>query len=268
MSVDKEELKSTLFSSIESLKKEYANNHYTNYLKDKCVMIVGPDTAMKGGGLGKEIDKADIVIRHNTVWEYLPLTGGLAKDYGSKVSVLYLAPQCIKDYSGKRETVTKLKLLKSKHGLRFIVYQNGNKDGKYITGPHCFDKQLTWWKKMCKLIGIEMHYSHHVTRDIVKQMSRYAGGTPVIPRTGFLSVVDAFVHGVKELKIRGMSFYHGGGHAFRKKAMGVLDPTLNAYGKDSGSHNSHVELEIFGDLREDCNWISVDFIFPGGSDSS
>ena len=265
MSIDKQLLKSTLFANIESLRTEYSNNHYTKYLKGKNVAVVGPDTALKGSGLGSEIDGSDIVIRHNTIWEYLPLDGDLAKDYGNKVNVIYLAPQCIKDYSGKRETVVKLKLLKAKHGLRFVVYQNGNKDGKYITGAHCFDKQLSWWKKTCKAVGVDMHYSDHVTRDLVKLMNQYSGGIDVIPRTGFISVVDAFVHQVGKLKIRGMSFYHGGGHAFRKKAMEVLDPTLNAYGKDSGSHNSHVELEAFGDLRDSCTWVTVDFVFPNST---
>jgi len=246
------------FNLLKNLTKEYAKNHYTRYLKGKKVIIVGPDTNLIGRGLGKYIDSFDVVVRHNTVFEYFPFSSKLQKDFGSKTNVLYFAPQCFKDYGGKRETLKKLKELKNKNGLKFIVYQNGNRNGKYLTGPHCFEKQVNWFKKYAKSFGIETHYSDHVVRDLVKIMVNYNDGKDTIPRTGFISVVDMIVHQVGQLEIQGMSFYHGGGHAFRKKAMETLDPKLNAYGKDSGSHNSVIELGILRDLVKN-SWIAYQF---------
>lgn len=248
-----------LHTKIVHLQKKYASNHYTKFLKNKSVIIVGPDTQLQGQKIGAEIDRFDVVTRHNTVFEYLPFSPQLKADYGSKTSVLYLAPQCIKDYAGKRSTLDKLKTLRAKHGLRFIVYQNGNRDGKYLTGNYCFEKQLNWFKKYCRQLKIEMHYSHHVSADLTRVMTAWNQNQSAIPRTGFISVFDLIIHPPKSLKIVGMSFYHGGGHAFRKKTIQKLNPKLNAYGKSSGSHNSVIELEIFDHLRSQepySNWIT------------
>lgn len=231
---------------IATLTEKYRTNHYTTYLKGKKVLIVGPNTDLQGKGLGKEIDRSGkIVIRHNTVFEYLPfrLKSRYQVDYGSQTNVLYLAPQCIKDYSFDQETINKLKILKKRYGLRFICYQNGNKDGKYLTGTYCFQKHLNWWKRICPRLGIETHYSHHTARVLADLMS-VGGEQSWIPRVGFLSVFDMLVHQVKELKILGMSFYQGGGHTFRKQALKKLDPLLNAYGKTTGCHNSIIELQM------------------------
>tara|TARA_R100001163_G_scaffold65592_1_gene63413 strand:- start:3965 stop:4909 length:945 start_codon:yes stop_codon:yes gene_type:complete len=253
-----------LKDTVEKLKTEYTDNHFTKFLKNKSVIIVGPDTNLKGKGLGSKIDSYDVVIRHNTVWEYLPFKPGFAKDYGTKTSVLYFAPQCFKDYAKKSETIKKLKLLNAKHGLRFICYQNGNKDGGYFLGPHYFLTEVDWFKKYCRQVGIKTHYSHHTTRDLVNLMVNKNNGENTIPRTGFISVFDMYVHLPKSVKIIGMSFYHGGGHAFRKKCMEVLDPKLNAYGKTSGTHNSEIEIEIFKELSKvypdliDCDIVKND----------
>lgn len=236
---------------IDQLRKEFSSHHFTKYLSgDKKIIIVGPDTQLVGKGMGVFIDSFDIVVRHNTVFEYLPFDDKLRHDFGSKCNILYFAPQCIKDYSGKKETVEKLKLLKNNFGLNYIVYQNGNRDGKYIVGPHCFQKELEWFKKTCKSIGIMMHFCDKLTRNLITEMVKYNSGQNIIPRTGFISIFDLIVHSSPspKLNIIGMSFYNGGGHAFRPKAMKVLDPKLNAFGKDSGSHNSHVEIAMFKDL--------------------
>jgi hypothetical protein len=239
-------------SMIVQLRKEFVNHHFTNYLKNQKVIIVGPDTQLIGKGMGQFIDSFDIVVRHNTVFEYLPFDDKLRHDFGSKCNILYFAPQCIKDYSNKKETVEKLKLLKNKHGLNYIVYQNGNKDGKYITGPHCFQKELDWFKKTCTSIGITMHFCDKLTRNLIVEMVKNNSGGSIIPRTGFISIYDILVHSTSDqtLNIIGMSFYNGGGHAFRPKAIKVLDPKLNAFGKDSGSHNSNVEITMFNNLLE------------------
>lgn len=243
----------SLISTFDLLNTEFANHHFTTFLKGKKIIIVGPDTQLIGKGMGKFIDSFDIVVRHNTVFEYLPFNEKLRADFGSKCHVLYFAPQCFKDYSGKKETINKLKLLKTKHGLSYIVYQNGNKDGKYINGPHCFQKELDWFKKTCATADIHMHFCDKLTRKLVEEMVKYNSGNNIIPRTGFISICDILVHraGMEpQLNIIGMSFYNGGGHAFRPKAMKVLDPLLNAFGKDSGSHNSVVEMAMFDDLRD------------------
>lgn len=229
---------------LDQLRSKYQTNHYTNFLKDKCVIIVGPDTNLKGKKLGKYIDSFDVVIRHNTVLEYLPFTKDLSEDYGSRTDVLYQAPQCIKDYSNNYQiwnsTLGKLKIIRPK----FIVYQNGNRDYKYITGTYCFPEHLDKWKKHLSKLNISMHYSHKSSQSLTEIMTQIKHSErQVIPRIGFISIFDMLIHQPKYVEVVGMSFYHGGGHAFRSNVKQPLDPLLNAKFQIS-AHDSFVELEL------------------------
>lgn len=250
--------KNMIEKMIEKMKKTYDKHSFTRYIKDKKVIIVGPDTAMIGKSLGKYIDSFDIVVRHNTVFEYLPFNSKYVKDFGSKTNIIYFAPQCIKDYSFKRETIEKMKKLKE-YGLKYIVYQNGNKDGKYIHGEYCFLKELNWFKTNMFKINVATHYTHEVTKEITKLMYEEKKADS-IPRTGFISIFDMLIHQAKHIDIVGMSFYHGGGHAFRPKAMENLDPQKNAYGSTSGSHDSVIELQM---MKKICNFTpKIKYDFP------
>jgi len=231
---------------------------FTKYIKDKSCIIVGPDTNLIGKSLGKHIDSFDVVIRHNTVFEYLPFNNNkLAEDFGTKTHVLYFSPQCIKDYSLNQGTITKIKKLKE-FGLKYIVYQNGNKDGKYIYGDYCFKKELLWFKKEMFKLNIAMHYSHDTTKELTKLMCNEKKEL-CIPRIGFISIFDMIIHQAKNIEIIGMSFYHGGGHAFRPKALQVLDPIKNAYGSTSGTHDSIIELALLRKFMEYYDKIKYDF---------
>jgi hypothetical protein len=243
--------------TINILIDKHIIDSYTNYLRNKSVIIVGPDTNLIGKSLGKHIDSFDIVIRHNTVFEYLPFNDKLAEDFGTKTHVLYFSPQCIKDYSFKPDTLTKIKKLKD-FGLKYIIYQNGNKDGKYIQGDYCFCKELLWFKKEMFKLNIAMHYSHNATKELTKLMCNEKKA-PCIPRVGFLSIFDMIIHQAKSIEIIGMSFYHGGGHAFRPKAMQVLDPSKNAYGSTSGTHDSIIEIALLRKFMEYYDKIKYDF---------
>lgn len=265
-----------LRTRVDALIEEYQSNHYTKYLQGKKVVVVGPNTQLKDKGLGKQIDQFPVVVRHNTVFEYLPFIGvnrKFAQDYGTRTNILYLAPQCIKDYSFKRETIVKLKNLRDQFGLRFLVYQNGNKDGHYLTEGYCFPKHLDWFKQQAAKLKISMHYSHHTARELTRLMVEEAnscGGCDlsrlVVPRVGFISIFDLLIHQAQEIEILGMSFYHGGGHAFRRQALTVLDPLKNAYGSNSGCHDSVIELELLHQLvklnQENNKYSLIKYQFP------
>lgn len=244
-------------NTIQSLITQYDTNSFTNYIKNKRICIVGPDTELQGKSFGKYIDSFDIVVRHNTVFDYLPFDNKYAKDYGTKTNVLYFAPQCIKDYSFNTKTFEKMKKLKE-FGLKYIVYQNGNKDGDYISTDYCFPRELNWFKTNMFRINIATHYSHNSTKELTKLMC-LEKKKKCIPRVGYISIFDMIIHQAAHIDILGMSFYHGGGHAFRPTAMKVLDPKKNAYGSSSGTHDSVIELALLRKFIDLTKKIKYDF---------
>ena len=229
---------------ITKLIRQFDSHHYTKFLKNQRVIIVGPDTSLIGQGLGPYIDQYDIIIRHNTVFEYLPFTKELKKDYGSRTDVLYLSPTCIKDYASKHN-MQKFKDNK----IKYLVYQNGNKENIYLTGEYCFPKQLESYKK--NLTTTKMHYTHHPTILLTELLTEHPKNQqqPVVPRTGFISIFDVLIHQAKEIHIIGMSFYNGGGHAFRPDVKKELNPLANHKGvQKKCPHNSILELELMQEL--------------------
>ena len=245
-------------SDLLSLIKEYDRHHFTQFVKNKKVIIVGPDTSLKGRALGKYIDSYDIVIRHNTVFEYLPFKSSYSKDYGSRTDILYLSPSCIKNYAFKTQNILKMRNNK----IKYVVYQNGNRHHKYLTGEYCFPKALAYFKNRLPKIKVKTHYSHHSTLALTKLLSK---SKPVVPRTGFISIVDMIVHQAKKVMIVGMSFYHGGGHAFRRDAKKQLDPLKDHQGKDS-PHDSHLELVLVREIME--KYPQVKFKYPLNADNN
>lgn len=269
--------------TINSLIDKYADNHFTHLIKDKRVIVVGPDTSLIGRGLGKYIDSFDTVVRHNTVLEYLPFNKKLQLDFGSRTDVLYLSPQCIKDYSFKDSYLNRIRTSM----VKFVVYMNGNRNNEYLIGDYCFPKNLDYFKKNLTKLKIPMHYSHHTTGLLTELMCNHKTNVTdkiesdagvkildtdekyteeknteeknteitvnsdninkIVPRVGFISIFDMIIHGAKSVEILGMSFYHGGGHAFRKEVKKQLDPRKNAIGKDS-AHDSIVELSLLTDM--------------------
>ena len=67
--------------------RNLADKEYYDYLKGKRIIMVGPAPYLEGQGLGKEIDKYDIVVRIN---HGILLAKNNPEDYGSKTDVLYV----------------------------------------------------------------------------------------------------------------------------------------------------------------------------------
>jgi len=231
--------------SIQDMIDRYDENHFTTFLKGKKVVIVGPDTNLIGKKLGKSIDKYDVVIRHNTVLQYLPFDRRTSIDFGSRTDILYLSPQCVKNYSSNRGILNRI----NRGDIKFIVYQNGNRDYQYLTGEYCYPDELFMLKKYLNRLKISTHYSHHTTRLLTDLMNsiRDQDKKSLVPRTGFISIFDAMIHQAKEVKVLGMSFYQGGGHAFRKEVQKALRPRRNATG-DHSPHDSDIELLLMRQL--------------------
>lgn len=224
--------------NIDELRKKYANHHFTHFLNNKKVIVVGPDTSLIGKNKGNFIDSFDVVVRHNTVFDFLPFNDKLKKDYGSKTDILYLSPTCIQSYSVKLGSFIKMRKL----GIKYICYQNGNKDNIYLVDDYYFPKHLENFKRILPKYNIKMHYCHYETISLTNIMTNIKN-EPIVPRTGFISIYDIFVHNPKSIDIIGMSFYNGGGHSFRPDVTNKLHSKRDHKGNKC-PHDSDIELDI------------------------
>lgn len=231
---------------MKQLTEKFQDHHYTKFLKGKSVVVVGPNTKLKGKKLGKYIDSFDVVIRMNTVFDFLPFDDNFKRDFGSRTDVIYWSPTCIKTYSGKRSTLNKLK----RNKIKYICYQNGNKNREYMELPYCFPEPLQWFKDNAKRSGTNLHFAHHVTQFITDTMNANSPSLRVVPRTGYLPIFDALIHQANRVETIGLVFAdQGGSNSFRPDALKNLVPTLNHDGTPS-PHDSNVEEAVGFKLME------------------
>lgn len=242
-------------NKINDLIKYYDNHHFTAYIKGKNVIIVGPAAELKGQNRGKYIDEFDIVVRHNTVIDFLPFDQEYKNDYGSKTDILYLSPSCIKD-NAKTSSINNIKL----NDIKYITYQNGNKNNEYIAGDYCFKDELNYFKKNLEKSKCKMHYSHHSTALLTELLCEKSK-KKIVPRTGFISIFDMIIHQAKSVEIIGMTFYAGGGHMFRKDVKNTLNPLLDHKGKKS-PHDSLIEMLLMRDFLKQYDNIRLDYELP------
>jgi hypothetical protein len=250
-------LNEVIANEVTKLERILSNTNYGRYLKDKNVIIVGPDPRIIGKNLGKQIDDYDAVIRLNTTINYIPFSKDLVRDIGSKTDVIYLCPSsmreltesgtCIKTRSKQDNIIKKFKISK----LRFINYQNGNKNGKYLNSDYIYQPELNSIKKVISVnnndttnLKVNLHYSSESSNRL-EYILGLIGNTDIntVPRTGCLAIFEALCAGANTVTIEGMSFYNGGGHMFRKEVSTELDPLKNHLNAKS-PHNSLIELEF------------------------
>ena len=112
-----------------------------------------------------------------------------------------------------------------------------------------YDKYIQPYLKRMSKRGYKVkgHYSNASMALLCNWLTKYAG-VPLVARTGFLSIFDAILHGAVKIMIRGMTFYHAGGHMFRP-VPGELDPTKQ-HQLLSCPHDSIKELELLKIMME------------------
>ncbi len=242
--------------AYDRLTEQRSSSRLAHFVRDKDVIIVGPDTALEGLGFGSKIEKYDAVARINTALNYVPFKKSLQLDVGERTDIFYLAPSSIK-WAGRQETAKLTRrLVKSKN--KFICYQNGNTDCKYMSGAYVFREPKAKLKELVlgnRKKGVETQLSSadescRALCDILTEMK----GESMVTRTGLLAIWDLLVHGASTVTVMGMSFYHGGGHMFRVIPDDKpLDPHLN-HKHEKSPHDSFVEVRFLKELMD---------LFPG-----
>lgn len=245
------------------LRKEYNNLH--QFLKDKNVEIVGPAQTMVGKKYGKEIEKADVIIRLNTVVDFLPFNDKQKEDFGGRMDVLYTIPNIVRVYLRKPKV---FKNIIEKCGVKWIVIRPNSHEkcstnnGKWVKDKSEIHKYFSKMPKEEEQLFRDFNnfvskeklttklffsgYSHTLLSYLLSDLK----GRPIVSRTGFLPIFDCLALEVKSLNIKGMTFCHKGGHLFREVKIGELHPLLNVNGKTTYAHDGILELEIMKRLDQ------------------
>lgn len=246
MSYNKEIIKSELEKiKSGSLRLDF-DPDYGDLLRGKRVAIVGPAETMIGTGQGGLIDSYDLVVRFNTVIEYLPFSRELARDIGARIDILYSNNEVLMDGIVGEKLITheKWSEICEKMAIRYVVATNND----FVDAPHdpplrCF-REREEFKRLLDERGIDtkLRMLFGVTDMVIKLLAGHAG------RTGFISIFDLLSFDLAELYITGMTFYHKGGHLFLKDRAPELHPLKNHKGEspkdNSPGHNSYLELEL------------------------
>lgn len=286
-----------LVSIVQDYRERLKSSSYSKYLHNKRVVIVGPDDRLIGKGKGDMIDSYDVVIRFNTAIEFMPFKAGLIPDIGRRTDVIYQCPSSMRILVNNQKLLDKCIIW---GGLKFINYQNGNKENNYIQSDvYCYNRELDILKRILAQKSTSNNSSHNTNKRVIKGVRRdnsykkllyldvgrhkikqdttrsdvklyychetckilseilshcldateeHSLSESIVARTGFLAIWDALLHGAKEIRIEGMSFYNGGGHMFRK-IKAPLEP-LKTHDAKVSPHNSLIELKLFEQLRK------------------
>ena len=159
--------------------------NYSEYLKNKSVILVGPARYLVGQNKGEEIDNFDIVVRMNTS---LPIPKKYEKDLGSRTDVLYhrlsgnIFPTAedIKNWNdvGVKWVVTK-------------AQKTNNRSKKF--------------KDLIKNYDIAWETSYKVADEIKKYVER-------TPNQGLITILHLLNYSIKSLMVMGCDFYATGYH--------------------------------------------------------
>lgn len=248
MSVDKESVRSELESiKSGSLKLDF-DPYYDALLKGKRVAIVGPAETMIGTGRGDFLDSYDLVVRFNTVIEYLPFPGELARDIGTRTDILYSNNEVLMDGVIGQKLISHERWAEicERVGIRYVVAANN--DFTYAADDAsrpCYSERERL-QRFLDESGIETRFRmlFRTSDTAIRLLAGHAG------RTGFLAIFDLLSFAPAELYVTGMTFYHKGGHLFLRDRAPELHPLKNHRGEspkdNSLGHNSYLELELLG----------------------
>jgi hypothetical protein len=228
--------------------------HYREFLKNKSVAVVGPARTLMGKKQGSFIDSHDVVVRFNEVFDEMPFPPDLAKDYGTKIDVLY-CNQVILRNNVLGNDHRRFALLCDEIGINYIICTNNNLSYSHTGDPTsvCPPSDRNVPRNVANLLA------NRTTRfRTVYGASQYLHSMLEghFARTGLIAIMDLLCFDVRELYITGLTFYHGGGHLLAAGSV-ELHPLKNRDGTwardQSGfGHDSYKELDLFCGVIGEC----------------
>jgi len=230
--------KAALYAVKTDLMELRRHKPYHEYIEGNRVALVGPAETIQGEHLGHEIDEYDVVVRMNTVFDYLPLTGDLAATYGTRTDVLYLTRWLLDKYH--RQTGDFADRIKA-NAIEYLVCANNGMHGSIGKTSERFAKL----RRLMQVRGMQTRLRFaDLAGESIRWWLRQVVGYELCGRTGFVALLDLLLQDPAELFVCGFSMYHGGGNRFREDCAPDLHPEGSHDLKRRRNHNSFAELEI------------------------
>jgi hypothetical protein len=164
-----------------------AEQEFTDFVRGKTVIVVGPAAYLQGMGKGKWIDSFDMVVRINHA---IPIV--FPEDYGSRIDILYH----IMSHRGKngKTLVSRGEILSWKDaGLAWLVVRQSATSNRVRQVEHLINTVVPW---SC---------IHHRFSDNVKRSIREKA-----PNTGIMAIIHLLNAQVASLTVTGFDLYASG----------------------------------------------------------
>ena len=206
---------------------------FTEFVKDKCIAIVGPAQSITGTGKGNIIDKFDLVIRLN---KSIPLPESMQDDIGTKTDIIYNSLNT-SDFPGENKLDPKLY---KKYGVKFVC-------SSYPFNHNIFHDDI---------INYVYKYKFELPLKVMndnkfKNLERLLGTRPY---TGTCAIMDILSYPIKYLYITGLDFYQTKYYSNYRR---ITKEALK-YSKNSPIHQCKPQLEYLKNISFYDNRIILD----------
>lgn len=215
------------------------------YFKGKRVAIIAPSPSVRETANGDEIDKYDIVIRINKNWKYNP---DLNKYVGKRTDIVYNCinpdPECggIIDFEYVKKNLKYI-------AVSIPIINNNFHRDRMFHNNNVFDQYRHFVANNNNKVNyyIVNHKLYNMYDNILRSR----------PNTGFMAILDILSYDIKELYIKGFTFFKDGylsnyrNTVFGKKTdekSSAVD--VNNVIRQHGNHNIERQINLFKDIYQ------------------
>jgi len=186
---------------------------YSNYLKGKNIIIVGPSNILEGSKQGEEINNYDIVVRLNNTFPINPLHKDYSlihEDIGNRTDVLYHTGAIMRSlkWAANRYNTGRIKLL-DRDKIKWIVAKRdpvyGNEKEKRALNRFVLLNRKYVIAEKTKGITLNTVFDFFVNDLRIK-----LDGTE--PNMSTIAIMHLLEFNIKSLRILGCDFYSGEYH--------------------------------------------------------
>jgi hypothetical protein len=230
---------------------DYNKGNYEEFLKGKKVAIIGPSPSIRNEENGDFIEKNyDIIVRINKQWKH---DSNLDSFIGKRTDVLY---NCI-DYSEECGGMIDINYV-NKCNLKYIVdpikfdYNNKSTRDNLFHGEYRLNNYVIFHLNNMGVIPF-----HTIKREYYEEWDRK---TQTRINTGMLAILHILKHDIKELYIKGFSFFKDGYLGdYRSKIANININEKNSasvvsnFMKHHGNHDQKKQWLYFKELLQDEN---------------
>ena len=202
--------------------KEY-NKLFTEYVRNKCIALVGPAESIIGTNKGEVIDKFDLVVRLN---KSIPVPSKLQPDIGTKTDIVYNSLN-VSDFPGENNLNPKLY---KKYGVSFVC-------SSYPFNHNIFHDDIANY-----VYKYKFDIPLKVMDDLKFRNFEKLLGTR--PYTGTCAIMDLLSYPIRYLYITGLDFYHSKYYNEYR----IMSKSSQRHTKHNTIHKAKPQLEYLKNL--------------------